>query len=145
MTTAPIYATHLAAQERELLLFFLTDPRAEDLLSQCIARYKGEVDEAELSPTFNDFWELYQKKVDKARTQKLWKRLLQNEKEAIMDYLPRYLAATPEKTFRKDPSTFLNNSAWKNEIIQSNGKKENNRRSDAYYHRLAKKLGATKP
>jgi hypothetical protein len=36
-----------------------------------------------------------------------------------MDYIPKYKIAQPDKKFRKDPQTFLNNKSWLDEIIPS--------------------------
>jgi hypothetical protein len=57
------------------------------------------------------------KRGDKEKVSKRWKLLTQKDKEAIMDYLPAYLLSTPDKQFRKDPLTFLNNKSWNDEII----------------------------
>jgi hypothetical protein len=74
--------------------------------------------QTEVWPTFEDFWDLYDKKRgDKDKVKKKWVKLKQSEKEAIMDYLPRYIQAQPDKQYRKDPATFLNNKSWNDEII----------------------------
>jgi len=71
-------------------------------------------------PTFEDFWDLYDNKHDRDTCQKKWDKLTQTEKLEIMEYLPAYIASTPDKSFRKHPKTFLNNKSWKNEIIRTN-------------------------
>ena len=82
-------------------------------------------------PSFSDFWEAYDKKRgDKDKLAKKWDKLPQAEKEAIMDYIPRYLKAVPDKQYRKDPQTFLNNKSWNDEIIE-NGKSSTNTRQSA--------------
>ena len=45
-----------------------------------------------------------------------WGKLKDTEREAIISYLPQYKKATPDKQFRKDPETFLNNRSWEDEI-----------------------------
>lgn len=70
----------------------------------------------DIYPTFEDFWNLYDYKVGLETTQKKWKLLNQKEKELIMDYLPHYKLSTPDKKFRKHPSTFLNQKTYKDEI-----------------------------
>lgn len=72
----------------------------------------------ELYPTFNDFWKLYDKKIDWEDCEKKWLKLNQSEKEKIIDHLPAYVESTPEKQYRKNPETYLNDRAWENEIIQ---------------------------
>lgn len=67
---------------------------------------------------FENFWNLYDKKRgDKTKLLAKWNKLKESEKLAIMQYIPRYKNAQPDKQFRKDPSTFLNNRAWEDEII----------------------------
>ena len=39
-----------------------------------------------------------------------------------MEYLPKYKLSQPEKKFRKDPDTFLNNKSWNDELIESDSK-----------------------
>jgi hypothetical protein len=79
---------------------------------------KTETFTAELWPTFNDFWEAYDKKRgDQKKLKKKWETLKQSEKEKILEYIPNYKLAQPDKNFRKDPQTFLNNKSWNDEII----------------------------
>ena len=68
-------------------------------------------------PSFEDFWDLYDKKVGKKKAQKKWNKLKQKEKEMIMENLPAYIYSTPNKQFRKNPETYLNNESWNDEII----------------------------
>jgi len=81
-------------------------------------------DKIEIFPSFDDFWDLYDKKIDKPKCLKKWRILKQKEKEAIMDHIPDYLKSTPDKSYRKNPHTYLNNSSWENEIIIKNKKNE---------------------
>lgn len=68
--------------------------------------------------TFGEFWELYDKKVgDKKKLEAKWNKLTDKERQDIMNYIPRYIKSQPDKKYRKDPSTFLNNNAWEDEII----------------------------
>ena len=76
-------------------------------------------------PDFEDFWELYDKKVgDKNKLEAKWNKLSQKTKEEIIVYIPNYKISQPDKQFRKNPTTFLNNESWKDELIiktKSNG------------------------
>ena len=79
----------------------------------------------EIYPAFSDFWDLYDKKVgSKEKIEKKWNALSQSTKEQIIDYLPAYLEATPDKAYRKNPQTFLNNQSWEDEIILKTKKNE---------------------
>jgi len=67
--------------------------------------------------SFETFWTLYKKKIDKAKCEAKWKKLSDNEKQLAINYIPGYIKSQPDKSFRKNPATFLNNKAWENEII----------------------------
>ena len=70
-------------------------------------------------PTFEDFWNAYDKKRgDVSKIKIKWSKLSQSDKEAIMDYIPKYIFSQPDKQYRKDPLTFLNNKSWNDEIIE---------------------------
>ena len=85
--------------------------------------------EVEVWPSFEDFWDLYNKKTgNKTLIKPKFDKLPQSVKENIMNYLPEYIESTPDKTYRKNPQTFLNNKAWQDELIKynSNGRQQNN-------------------
>lgn len=71
---------------------------------------------------FSDFWDLYDKKVGRPKSERKWARLSVAEKEAIMEFIPRYKANQPDKQYRKNPETFLNNRAWEDELINEKPK-----------------------
>ena len=71
---------------------------------------------------FDDFWNLYDKKRgDKDKIEKKWQSLKDSEREAIMKHLPLYKKSQPNKKYRKDPVTYLNNKSWNDEIIFDDG------------------------
>lgn len=70
--------------------------------------------------SFDDFWGLYDKKTgNKAKLVKKWNSLTEAERKKILEYIPKYVLSTPDKKYRKNPETFLNNRAWEDEIISS--------------------------
>lgn len=76
--------------------------------------------EAVESPTFDEFWDAYDKKVARPKCERLYAPLSAQDREAIMQYIPLYKQAQPEKRYRKNPETFLRNRSWEDEIIQAN-------------------------
>jgi hypothetical protein len=67
---------------------------------------------------FEWFWNDYDKKVgDKQKLKKKWNKLTDEERQNAMNYLDLYKQSVPEKQFRKNPETFLNNKSWNDEII----------------------------
>lgn len=70
--------------------------------------------------SFEQFWNLYDKKVARPKCEKLWQKLSKKEKRDCMEYTPAYVDSTSEKRFRKNPETFLRNKSWNDEIIIRN-------------------------
>ena len=67
---------------------------------------------------FEWFWNDYDKKVgDKQKLKKKWNKLTDDERQNAMNYLDLYKQSVPDKQFRKNPETFLNNKSWNDEII----------------------------
>lgn len=67
---------------------------------------------------FSEFWRLYDKDVAATECEALWNTLTDDDRRAIMDYIPHYFEAQPNKRFRKNPETFLSKRAWEDEIIR---------------------------
>jgi len=69
---------------------------------------------------FDWFWNDYDKKVgDKQKLKKKWIKLTDEERQNAMNYLELYKQSVPDKQFRKNPETFLNNKSWNDEIIRT--------------------------
>jgi hypothetical protein len=72
----------------------------------------------EINISFDSFWDLYDKKTgEKGKLLDKWERLSDSDRSLIMEYIPKYKIAQPDKKFRKDPQTFLNNKSWNDELI----------------------------
>lgn len=79
---------------------------------------EGGVGETSLWPDFEDFWDAYDKKTGpKDKIQKKWDKLHHDIKEKIMAYIPNYKLCQPDKQYRKNPETFLNQKGWEDELI----------------------------
>lgn len=92
-------------------------------------RIKGVIG-GEESPdfTFDDFWNLYGKKMgDKPKCEKKWLKLKPEEREKIMRILPDWISQFRDKQFQPYPATFLNQQRWNDEIkIKQNGHEKHN-------------------
>jgi hypothetical protein len=78
---------------------------------------KGKEEEQDVYP-FDSFWKDYDKSAGlKAKIEKKWDKLSDESKLLIKQHLPKYKKAQPNKKYRKDPSTYLNNESWNDEII----------------------------
>lgn len=77
--------------------------------------------------TFDEFWDLYDKKVGKkAKLIKKYAALSEADREKIKAHIPLYKEAQPDKQFRKDPQTYINNESWNDEVISKYGNKTQN-------------------
>ena len=82
-------------------------------------------DACEGDEEFERFWNLYDKKTgDKTKIRNKFLKLSKADRAKIFETLPAYVAATPEKRYRKNPETYLNNKSWNDEIITDNGPKQ---------------------
>ena len=67
---------------------------------------------------FEWFWNEYDKKIgEKQKLKKKWIKLTDEERQNAMNYIDLYKQSVPDKQFRKNPETFINNKSWNDEII----------------------------
>lgn len=69
---------------------------------------------------FDYWWDCYDKKRGKEKAKVKWDKLNDKEKELALIVVKDYVNSTPDKNFRKDPATYLNNKSFKDEIIKRN-------------------------
>lgn len=82
----------------------------------------GGLGEKEPNISFETFWNAYDKKRgDKEKLSKKWGKLTDAIRTEIMAYVPKYVKATPDKEYRKNPETFLNNKTWEDELPKPGG------------------------
>lgn len=68
--------------------------------------------------TFERAWNLYEKKVGcKAKLEKKWNSMSQKDRKAAIEYIPLYVLSKPDKQYRKNFQTFLNQRGWEDELI----------------------------
>lgn len=82
-----------------------------------LGRGEGETFDAEIEPTFSQWWTLYDKSRDKASCQAKWKTIPHDTHVAIMEHTRAYLVAQPDKLYRKDPIRYLTKQSWTDEIV----------------------------
>ena len=71
--------------------------------------------------SFDKVWDLYGKKIgNKDALKKKWEGIKLKDRIKIFEFIPAYVALT-EKAYRKNFQTFLNQKAWTNEEIETNG------------------------
>ncbi len=90
--------------------------------TQSIVEYSKEEESKEdkIKELFERFWNLYDKKTSREKAYQKFRKLKPEEMEKLFQHVPKYVQATPDKQFRKDPSTYLNNKSFNDEIIERN-------------------------
>jgi hypothetical protein len=73
-----------------------------------------------LDSAFDEWWNIYDKKISKEKAISKWNILTNDEKQLALKIVQEYVNSTPDKTFRKDPTTYLNNKSFNDEIIIRN-------------------------
>lgn len=68
--------------------------------------------------TFERAWNLYEKKVGcKAKLEKKWNSMSQKDRKSAIEYIPLYVISQPDKQYRKNFQTFLDQRGWEDELI----------------------------
>lgn len=69
--------------------------------------------------SFDVFWDVYGKKVDRKKCESKWARLTEEQRRLAMNHVPRYIASSSgrELKYRKNPLTYLNGECWNDDII----------------------------
>lgn len=76
---------------------------------------KGNEIKEKKETLFLSFWEAYDKPNDKAKCKDKFLKLDEEVIEQILKHVPAYVLATPDKTYRKNPLTYLNGRCWEDE------------------------------
>ena len=66
--------------------------------------------------SFDIFWNDYDNKKSRDKVERKWFSLSAKDQTACMESLPKYIASTPERQFRKHPATYLNQKCWNDSI-----------------------------
>lgn len=69
--------------------------------------------------SFDTWWSLYDKKVgNKSKLEIKWNKLSDEQRNKAISHTKEYIKAQPEKQYRKNPDTYLNNESYYDEIIK---------------------------
>lgn len=66
--------------------------------------------------SFNIFWNIYDKKLDRAKCLKTWSKIHPHKHELIYEQARKYVKSTPDSKYRKNPIRWLNGQCWEDEI-----------------------------
>jgi hypothetical protein len=64
---------------------------------------------------FDEFWDLYDKKVERKKCERKWKKLSKDDIELILQFVPIYKESVSSKQYQKNPFTFLNSRIWEDD------------------------------
>ena len=87
-----------------------------DTESQKEEEEEQEEEEEYKSDEFEIFWNAYNKKVDRSKTEKAWTKLKKQEVKKILESVDQYVKANPDWQYRKNPLTYLNGKCFNDEI-----------------------------
>ena len=66
--------------------------------------------------SFDEFWNLYDKKTDRKKCEDKYKKLSSVQIDKIKTALPIYIKSKPDVQYRKNPLTWLNGECWNDEV-----------------------------
>ena len=69
---------------------------------------------------FDDWWLWYDNKKNKDKAQTIWNTLTEQEKNIALQCVKDYVESTPDKQYRKHPTTYLNQKSFNDEITIRN-------------------------
>ena len=70
-----------------------------------------------LDSAFDEWWDKYDKKVSKEKAITKWNILTNEEKQLALKIVQEYVNSTPVKQYRLNPTTYLHNKSFNDEII----------------------------
>ena len=105
--------------------------------------YTEREKEKDMAYGFDEFWAIYERKGNKVQSLKAWRKIkpsieLQLQ---IYDAARIYVRATPDKQFRKDASTWLNNQCWNDEVVV----RQEQQKKVGFFGQLAMTGGSNEP
>jgi len=87
---------------------------ASDL--QKIVGTHGKIQEI-IDVSFEKFWVMFDKKVNRKRSEELWYKLSESDRQLCLDRLNKYkIFCKQHNRFQKDPDTYLRNRSWIDEL-----------------------------
>lgn len=96
--------------------FKSTIPATIKQLEDAFKGTKATIIEADYEVSFDDFWEKYNKKINKKRCLPLWAKLTKAKQIKAIAGITRYDRFLQQTTRGKlDPENYLRNEAWENE------------------------------
>jgi hypothetical protein len=101
--------------DNQLVFLQSNFPFVEDELQKILGK-SGKI-EIIIDVSFENFWEMYGKKVNKQRTEPLWYRLSEADRQHCLSKIQKYknYCKMNNRTL-KDPDTYIKNRSWQDEL-----------------------------
>lgn len=88
--------------------------------------------------SFDEIWQLYNRKDAKHNAIKAWRKLSESERQRVRQHLPAFVQAHPDKKYRPMLATYLNQKRFlDDEIISNSINNEQQQRLSAYADAIA--------
>ena len=94
------------------------DANALPTQSECNAIKESKVKESKINDIniFNEFWDLYNKKLNRELSEKAFKKIKSSEYDLIKNHIPNFVKQFKDKQFQPYFSTYLNTKRWQDEV-----------------------------
>ena len=79
----------------------------------------GESSNSPPDLSFEKVWEMYERKGNKQTSLTRWRNLTKKEKTLAFENIPLYVQTTPEKQYRKNFESYINQKVWNDELLTS--------------------------
>ena len=89
-----------------------------------ITKEEMNVEDERKAKGFNMFWAMYDKRVDEKNCRISFMRLTLEEMGKAINGVKSYVDSTPDKKYRKNPRTWINQKGWESEIVLSEDDKK---------------------
>lgn len=117
-------------EKKETVVNYTTDSTTNcstDSTTNCSDLYKTKTKTKTIPPIipqgeevlFDIVWEMYGKKGNRKTSERRWSKLKNNCRESALKHIPLYVRSTPDKQYRKNFETYLNQEVWNDEVIES--------------------------
>lgn len=90
-------------------------------LQERLQEYEGQ--ETDINQEFEEQWEVYGRKGNKKTSLRRFKSLTVKKKRKLKAHLPEYVKSTPNKQYRKNFETYINQEVWEDEILKEEKRK----------------------
>jgi hypothetical protein len=98
------------ANETQITQPFFDKPKKADSVSVSDSVNVNDIN------IFNEFWDLYNKKLNRELSEKAFKKIKESEYDLIKNHIPNFVKQFKDKQFQPYFSTYLNTKRWQDEV-----------------------------